>query len=143
MDKGVETYISKFDERIQTILWTLRDTIMALPGTEEALKWRVPYFSNNGLLCFLNVLAVGTPELGFAEGNNLHDPHGLLSRPGKTISHVVVKDLETLNFDHLTELLNAAVAFNVEKKKEKEAAKPAKPTKKNKITGEELDEAQV
>lgn len=51
-DKRVDTYISKAPEFAKPILNYIRETVHeAVPEAEETMKWSMPFFECNGILC--------------------------------------------------------------------------------------------
>ncbi|MCS3748402.1 hypothetical protein FHY18_004039 [Xanthomonas arboricola] len=49
-------------------------------------------------------------NLGFYHGTSLADPHGIMQGTGKTLRHVKVRDVSTINSAPVIELLQLAIA---------------------------------
>ncbi|MES2386784.1 MAG: DUF1801 domain-containing protein [Bacteroidota bacterium] len=124
--KGIEEYISKWSEDVQERLWMLRELIMSLNyPIEEAVKWRIPFYSCSGMVCFLNNSPKRGIELVFAEGKVLPDPHGLLYDNKTTMLYFGFPDAANFPENELRELLESAVKHNLERKAVAAAAKQA------------------
>lgn len=51
-DPRVDQYIAKSADFAKPILTYIRDTVhAACPDAEEEMKWSVPFFMHNGILC--------------------------------------------------------------------------------------------
>jgi hypothetical protein len=98
----IESYISTLKGEQREIADRLRTIIKkAAPGAEEQLKWGMPVYSKNGLLCYFRAFA-NHVSFGFYDHRDvLQDPRGVLEGTGKG-AHVklrFVDDVEPARFD--------------------------------------------
>ncbi len=92
----------------------LRDLILkAEPGITEEIKWGVPVFSSNGMVCSVGAFSdhVGS---NFFQGAALKDPKGLFNGglEAKKTRSVNWYEEDKLDETAFTKLVTEAVAFN-------------------------------
>jgi len=110
---------------MRQIMLVLRGLILQQsPKIEEAFKWRVPFYSYQGMLCFMNPVkgrAQGRLEVGFYHGNMLSNAQGLLVSGGKMVHHAHLYSLDELLEKEAAyrELLQEAMLLNETIVKEK------------------------
>ena len=126
----IDEYIKKAPEYAQPIMEKLRKAVhKGCPGVEEAIKWGVPYFMHNGILCGMASFKKHV-SFGFWKSKEMDDPEGLFETgTGKKASMCnahfhSVKELPTQKV--LVDYVKRAAKLNVEGAKKK----PAKKTKK-------------
>ena len=131
-DKRIDAYIAKSAPFAQAVLQHLRALVhKALPQVNETIKWGMPYFEHQGLLCGMAAFKQHCAFL-FWKGSLLSDPQQLLQQGEKTaMGHLgKITGLEDLPADKvLVAYIKEAAALN-----EEGAKTPAKAPK----THEEL-----
>ena len=111
--KPVEHFIDELSPRQKALAHRLRTVILdAIPEIDESMKWKIPFYSFNGILCFINPVAEHI-VIGFCNGALLSDEHKLLTGNGKLVRHVVVKKMSDIQKPKLRNLLHEAMLFNV------------------------------
>lgn len=65
------------------------------------------YVCHNGMFCYIAPLK-DSVNLGFYKGTSLADPQRLLRGTGKTLRHLKLKEMEDIQVDALTTLLEEA-----------------------------------
>ncbi len=117
---NVADYISDCDRNIQPILYALRETIVnAHPQIQESIKYRLPFYTFNGLLFFLNPRKEYV-EMGFCNGASLHDENNLFKALDRAyIRHLYVFSIEDVFKDSTRELIQQAILYNEMKDKKK------------------------
>jgi hypothetical protein len=109
----VDTFIQRLPDTTRPIVEELRGIVKrAAPGAEESIKWGMPVFSQNGLLCYLKPLA-GAVRFGFYDqGIDLTDPDGLLTGTGERMRHVKVTRPGEIRHDLFERWVRQAVDIN-------------------------------
>ena|SRR6185436_11172369 len=79
LGKPVEPWIQGLKPEPKAIVQPLhRLVLQAGPGLKAGLKWGMPFYSGNGMVCFIMV-AKHHVNLGFVRGNDLKDPKKVLT----------------------------------------------------------------
>jgi uncharacterized protein YdeI (YjbR/CyaY-like superfamily) len=146
-DPRVDTYIAKSAEFARPILNHLRKLVhKACPKANETVKWGMPFFEYNGLLCNMASFKQHC-AFGFWNASLLNDPKGVLQVKNRTsMGHLErITSLKDLPADStIVALIKGAAALNeqgIKKPAPKRAPKPELPMpaalaaalKKNKI----------
>lgn len=80
----IDHYIEKSADFAKPILEHIRYVVHnACPDVIETIKWRMPTFEYNGLICSMAAFKAHC-SLTFHKGNLMKDKHGILSKVGKT-----------------------------------------------------------
>ena len=80
--KEVDAYIAKSPEFAQPLMKSLRAAYhKGCPKLEETLKWSVPHFEHEGIVCSFAAYKQHV-TVGFWKGTRLKDANGLLTRVG-------------------------------------------------------------
>lgn len=108
----VDEYIDRLKPTHREVAEELRHIVKEVaPAATETIKWRMPWFELNGLLCYMD----STKEhirFGFYKGAEIPDPEGLLEGTGKTGRHIKLRDIGDITRGTLTEMLKEAVRLN-------------------------------
>jgi len=114
----------KIDERIEELgdwrgrtLAKMRTLIKkADPKVVEEWKWNQPVWSHDGILCTGETYK-SSVKLTFAHGASLSDPYGLFtsSLDGRVRRAIDLEEGDTIDEAAFTKLVQAAVAYNLEK----------------------------
>ena len=108
----VLSFIDRQPREQQLILQQLRQLILeAAPHVEEAVKWKIPFYAYQGLLCYLNPLPKGV-ALGFCRGALLSNEQGLLQGNGKEVRLLVVNNSSSLPKAQIRQILQEALLLN-------------------------------
>lgn len=116
---AVDHYIFNFKEDTRLIFEVLRDFIHhQIPDVEESFKWKCPFYSYKGLLCYLNWdNKAKKVALGFIEGCLMDDSHGIFSTDTKQVKKIFFSSVDELDEEILISYLSQAININKSKKK--------------------------
>lgn len=93
-------------------LTALRALVLASDsGMVETLKWSQPCYSLNKLVCYLQQ-AKSHVTLGFQQGAQLADPHGLLEGTGRMMRHLKIPLDSDINEPQVLALLACAIELD-------------------------------
>ena len=109
----IEGYVRRLDSRDREIVRGLAALIQkAAPHAEVSIKWGIPWWQLNGLLC--TVYSTGDHvNFGFSRGTELADPAGLLEGTGKLMRHIKLRDVKEIRKAKFTALVKQAVKLNL------------------------------
>ncbi len=86
--------------------------INSSPRMVESFAYKVPFYSIHYKICYLNRLKKGI-DIGFVRGNELSDPHGILSDEGrKMVKSIRLFSREEFNEDILRETVQEAIILD-------------------------------
>ena len=108
-----EDYLETVHHRFHPVLHVLRAFVLESdPEMKEAIKWKVPTYSCQGLVCYFSV-SKGRLYVGFMQGHRLR-PHPLLAGLDlKMVRHVYLgTDPDALPYEGIAELLEEAIGLN-------------------------------
>ncbi|MEM7105426.1 MAG: DUF1801 domain-containing protein [Bacteroidota bacterium] len=112
---NVDVYIADIEPpEIRELVKNLRTFIEAtIPQVTVEIKWKVPYFSYCGLLCYINPHP-DKASIGFARGTSLSNQQGILAgqRELKVVRYIYFYPGESLPEQGLTEILLEAAMLN-------------------------------
>ncbi len=112
--KSVDDFILKRDVSQRKVLNYLRQLIKSIsPEIREEFKWKVPYYSYRGNLCYLNERK-GTVEIGFARGKEL-SKRSILSGDGKEVRHIKYTAAHEPDEETVIEVIKEAMYLNESK----------------------------
>ncbi|MFM7851456.1 MAG: DUF1801 domain-containing protein [Flammeovirgaceae bacterium] len=102
---AVDIYILDQPEDIRLTLQILREIILeTVTEVKEQIKWGVPFYTQNGLLCYLNYeQKTKKVILGLIEGSSIHDKYKLF---GSGTQHV-----KKIYFEHNASIPTAKVKY--------------------------------
>ena len=83
----------------------------AAPSAKVSIKWGMPVFEKDGLLCYIGGMKKYA-NFGFYKGAQLPDPEGLLEGTGKALRHTKVRSLKDVKPGPFEDLVKAAVRLN-------------------------------
>lgn len=108
----VRDYLVRLDRPIKPLFQAVRRVVLAAaPEAEESIKWGMPCYSQNGLVCYLKP-AAGTVTVGFYRGSELANGGARLAGRGKGVRRVTVKDASHLRRLPLGSWVKEAVRLN-------------------------------
>jgi uncharacterized protein len=116
----VDAYIDALSEEKALLVTATRNLIHSLvPGVEEKLSFKIPFYHYFGMFCYINPTKAGI-DLGFCRGKDLVEEFPQLRLKERaivaTISIQSVKDITRLN---IREVITAAAIWNETAKKNK------------------------
>ena len=85
----------------------------AAPEAAEDIKWRMPVFEQDGLLCYI-ASAKEYVRFGFYQGARLADPDGVLEEGSGKGKHIRLTAVADIPSGALADLVRAAVVLNAE-----------------------------
>lgn len=92
LGEKADAYFAAIPEPFRAIAARVRKIVRgAAPDASEEIKWGMPVYSQDGLLCYVRFRG-GYVTLGFYEsGRGLDDPDGLLEGTGENMRHVKIR----------------------------------------------------
>lgn len=95
--KQAEQYYQAIDESLFAVAQAVRELILAaIPNATETIKWGVPVYEQNGLICAVRTTDSHVALQFFDIGTSLKDPDKLLEGTGKTARHVKIRKLSDI-----------------------------------------------
>lgn len=114
----VDAYIAEYDDWRGENLKILRRIIHeADPQIQEELKWNVPVFIHNGLVCAISAFSQHV-KINFFRGAAVNDTQNLFNAglEAKTMRSIDFRENDPVKEDGIKILIKAAVALNAAKK---------------------------
>jgi hypothetical protein len=113
LGKPVEPFIDKLKPEQRAIAGALHKLIVsAVPSIDSGLKWGMPFYSKDGMVCFIMV-AKKHVNLGFAKGASLKDPKKLLQAgTSKTMRALKLTSPKDIPAGAVKAFVKQAVALN-------------------------------
>jgi hypothetical protein len=113
LGKPVEPFIEKLRPDQRAIAGQLHRLIVAaVPSVQSGLKWGMPFYSKDGMLCFIMV-AKEHVNLGFVKGSSLRDPKKLLEAgSSKTMRAIRLSSAKEIQAAGVKALVKQAAALN-------------------------------
>ena len=113
LGKPVEPFIEKLRPEQRAIAGQLHRLIVAaVPSVQSGLKWGMPFYSKDGMLCFIMV-AKKHINLGFVKGSSLRDPKKLLEAgSSKTMRAIRLTSAKEIHAAGVKALVKQAAALN-------------------------------
>ena len=89
---SVDSFLKSLDKPVAVLAKELRKVIRkALPDATEAIKWGMPVFERQGLICAIRPAGDYVALQFYAAGISLDDPQGLLEGTGRKMRHVKIR----------------------------------------------------
>ena len=112
----VETYIYKQEKNQRDILMFFHELLMNQLGISVQLKWGIPMYSGNKMIAYLNR---DTKSSGvhfcFYNGVQLANSNHILQIQGrKMVASILIKDLESIPFDEISNCIQDAITLDKE-----------------------------
>ncbi len=122
---NVHEYISNLENQNQhEIMERLHKFFMTIPHVSCELKYRVPFYRFQGLLCYMNPLKKDAVELCFLRGHELSNQRGLLQKKNrKIVAGVTLESPKGIPIEEIAEIFHEAIFLDGEYQKEKSAAR--------------------
>ena len=108
----VNSFIEKFPLHIQRMIEKIRVIILnSAPGIHESLKYKIPFYTHKGLLCYINPTNENV-IIGFSQGAEFANEDKILVGSGKTVRHVIYKNIKEIKTEKLQHLIYEALIIN-------------------------------
>jgi len=120
--RAVDDYVENLPDERRELCATLRELILSLvPGVEERLSFKIPFYHYFGMFMYLNNTKEGI-DVAFCRGKDLAElfPH-LHSKGRAIVATVLIKKGTDIYSQQLKEIILTAAAWN---KEAKELKKP-------------------
>jgi hypothetical protein len=116
---AVDNFLLDKPDEIRLVMEVLRDIIFsAVKNVREEVKWRCPFYSKDGFLCYLNYeTKTKKVVLSFVEGYALEDKYGALNRDTMNVRKLYIESIDTINERMIRYYLKQASKFNKTKHK--------------------------
>ena len=116
---AVDNYLFDLPENHRLLAEVLREIIFShVKGVDEQLKWGCPFYSKDGLLCYINVdRQLRKVVLAFVEGFLLEDKYQAFARGTKNIRKLPIGAIDAINEKQIVYYLRQAVRINQSKNK--------------------------
>ncbi len=109
---NVDDYITSLKSPQREIVGELRRLVReAAPAVTESIKWGMPVFEQDGLVCYIGSASEHV-RFGFYRGAELADPDAILEGTGKGGKHVKIRTRGDVPKSSLISLVKAAVELN-------------------------------
>lgn len=109
----VEAFLYKLDTNERDIAYFFHSLLTEKFNLKAAIKWNVPTYSRNTLICYLNPDKKKGVHLCFMKGNQLSDPKKILDSKGrKLVQSYHLLSLEDTSLEVLLECINEAVLLD-------------------------------
>ena len=113
-NSDVDDALREQPQGIRATTQELRKLVLhTLPEAEEQLKWGMPCYRLNRLVCYLKPRREYV-TFGFYEGTALSDPAGVLEGTGETMRHVKIAHPNEIKPDVLVPLILEAARHDEE-----------------------------
>jgi uncharacterized protein len=128
--KTVDEYIDNLPEERKVVIEYIREMILSeVPGIQEKLSFKIPFYHYFGMFMYLNNTAEGI-DIGFCRGKDLTEAFPQLALKGRAIvASILIRSKKDIIDTSLREIIVAAAIWNEEAKRLK-IAMVKKPTKK-------------
>ena len=104
-NQEVTDYISKAKEEQIILLESIRQLIHeAVPGTTEAIKWRMPVFAKTKDYAYLR-FSKNHLTFGFYNSERIVDTNNLLEGTGKSMKHIKIRNKDDIDDSLISEWL--------------------------------------
>ena len=113
--KDVDLYLKHTPKPLRDLMIEIRTIIWkTIPDVEETIKFTVPFYSRQGLLCYLSPLKKKDGiYIGFAKGYLMSDESGVFTgRDLKQIRHIEFRKASEIKKKLLKQYLEEAMMLN-------------------------------
>jgi uncharacterized protein len=132
MVKTVDAYIDTLVPEKAVLVQAIRQLISSLvPGIEERLSFKIPFYHYFGMFCYINPVPEGI-DIGFCRGKDLVHEFPQLEAKGRAmVASILVQSVKDIERLKIREVVAAAAIWN------ETARKQNIPMVKRKKTGSE------
>jgi hypothetical protein len=116
---AVDNFLFDQPEVVREVMEALRDIVFVhVPSVQEQLKWNCPFYSKDGMLCYINYdRQLKCVVLVFVEGFLLQDKYGVLLSGTKNVRKLAIESVERINEMQIRYYLKQALKINKTKTK--------------------------
>lgn len=116
--KGVDAYIESLPDERKVICAALREMILGnVPGVQEKLSFKIPFYHYYGMFMYLNNTKEGI-DVAFCRGKDLLEAFPQLTAKARAIvATVCIKTKKDIVAFEVREMIVAAAAWNKEAKR--------------------------
>jgi hypothetical protein len=116
---GVDNFLFGIPEPYKMVMESLREIIFTtVKNVEESVKWRVPMYSHNGFLCYINFdKKYKKVALAMVEGFAIEDKYRLFVHDTSNIKKILLETDADLPIRKIQYYLRAGMAINKTKPK--------------------------
>lgn len=112
----VEDFILSKEGSQQEILLYLHKYFLSFPGIQSQIRYKIPFYSRNSWINYLNPLKNGGVEIVFIVGQELSNQHGILeAKDRKMVSGYEVHSLSDIKHEALEETWLEALMMDEDK----------------------------
>ncbi len=109
----VESYILKLAKEEQDIIHFFHSLFINKYSLNSAIKWNVPTYKGNSLICYLNPDKHTGIHLCFMQGHKLTDKNKILERKNrKLVASYHIISLEKIPYQALLECIEEAILLD-------------------------------
>ena len=114
----VDELVFDWNDFQQYVFQILRNIILdANPAITESVKYKVPFYTLNGLLMYVSPVKDGTLYLSFCQGDQMLDPSGLFaSDDAKKVRKIYFTPDEEIDWETITAYIFEAVEINLKER---------------------------
>ena len=122
----VDELVFDWNDFQQATFHVLRNVILDVnPAIIESVKYKVPFYTLNGLLMYVSPVKDGSLYLSFCQGDRMLDPNGLFAiDDAKNVRKIYFIPTEEIDWEAITAHVLEAVDINL---KERSFTKKKKP----------------
>lgn len=104
---------TKVAQNLRPIAERIREIVKsAVPSARESIKWGMPVYEQDGMLCYIRAQAAYIAFGFYEQGVHLDDPAGLLEGSGENMRHVKVRSLAEIRADMFANWVRRAAQLN-------------------------------
>ena len=94
---SAEAFFAALDAPVAPLARALREVIRAaVPGATESIKWGMPVYEQDKLICAIRPARDYVALQFYADGVTLTDPDGLLEGTGARMRHVKIRSAQDI-----------------------------------------------
>jgi hypothetical protein len=109
----MEHLVEFWKPKQQELFYYLDYILIEHYGLTPKKRYHLPFYDHIKWICYINPLNSGGVEICFTRGCDLSDKQGLLQARGrKQISGIVLKDLHSIPFDSIQEIIQEAIQLD-------------------------------
>lgn len=123
---AVDDLVFDWNDHQQMVFDILRNIILdANPMISESIKYKVPFYTLNGLLMYVSPMKNGSLYLSFCQGDLMLDPEGVfVEDTTKRVRKIFFQPSDKIDWELITAYVLEAVEINL---KERSFTKKKKP----------------
>ena len=109
----VDAWVARVVPPIRALVEELRALVKrAAPGASESIKWGMPVYTLNGMLCYIKPHPEYVRFGFYDQGVHLDDPAGLLEGTGVNLRHTKVRSASDIHRNIFEQWVRDAVVLN-------------------------------